>query len=118
MVFHIVLFRPHPKLTVEDRHALADAFVAARKDIPSIRRFHIGRRTRLGAGYEAVMPEELTHAAVVEFDDRAGLEHYLHHASHAALGSLFGAMAERALVYDFEMSDDAAAIRQLAMDDG
>lgn len=118
MVCHIVLFRPHAKLTVEDRRTLADAFATARQDIPSIRRFHIGRRARVGAGYEDAMPEELTHAAVVEFDDRDGLEAYLQHASHDALGTLFGSMAECALIYDFEMTDDPTAIRQLALDEG
>jgi hypothetical protein len=71
----------------------------------------------IGAGYETTMPEELTHAAVVEFDDREGLEAYLQHSSHETLGSVFGAMADRALIYDFDMSDDVEVILQLATDE-
>ncbi len=114
MVLHIVLFRPRPDVTVAERQELADAFAIARRDIPEVRRFHVGRRLRTGAAYEASTPDELSHAALVEFDDAVGLRTYLEHPSHVALGTLFGRLADRTLICDVEVSDDEAEVRRLA----
>lgn len=116
MVLHIVLFRPRADVTVTDRQQLAEAFATARRDIPTIRRFHVGRRLRTGAAYEATTPEELSHAALVEFDDAAGLRSYLEHPSHVALGTLFGQLADRTLACDVEVSDDETAVARMATD--
>lgn len=54
MVFHMLLFQPRPDLTEADRRALIASFLSAIGAIPSIRRCHVGRRVRHGAGYEAL----------------------------------------------------------------
>jgi hypothetical protein len=105
MLFHVVLFRPRPDLTAADRASLAETLESALQRIPSIRRFHIGRRVVHGAGYEALMPVSLDYAAVVEFDDLAGLEAYLEHPAHQALGAGFMRSLEASAIYDYEMLD-------------
>ena len=103
MVAHIVLFRPKPDVSEADRRAMFDALDAASRGIPSVRRFHIGRRITHGAPYERMMTENFPYAAVVEFDDFAGLAEYRTHQRHEELGRLFYALLEAALVYDYEM---------------
>jgi len=118
MLCHVVLFRPRSAMTAADRSLLADAFEVARRDIPSVRTFRVGRRTRLGGSYDATMDEHFPYAAIVEFEDAAGLQQYLQHPAHEALGTLFGRLAEAALIYDFEMLDSVTDIRQMADTDG
>jgi hypothetical protein len=113
MLFHIVLFRPRPDLTAADRASLVEALESALQRIPSIRTFHIGRRVTHGAGYEALMSVSLDYAAVIEFDDLAGLKAYLEHPAHQALGSRFMSSLESSVIVDYQMQD-REALRSLA----
>ena len=45
------------------------------------------------------------YAAIIEFDDRAGLLAYLEHPSHERLASSFFAAFEEALMYDYELTE-------------
>jgi hypothetical protein len=114
MVFHIVLFRPRPELSVADRAGLVEALEHALRRIPSIRRFSLGRRLRHGAGYEAWMAVDLEYAAVLEFDELAGLQAYLAHPAHAALGRRFMESLESSAIYDYAMQgpDELRALAQ------
>ena len=103
MVFHIVLFRPRPGISDADRRALLDALALAAQTIPGVRRFHVGRRVTHGRGYEQLMTQDFPYAAVVEFDDLAGLKAYLQHPAHEALGAKFTELLEAGLIYDYEM---------------
>ncbi|MBA2304327.1 MAG: Dabb family protein, partial [Acidobacteria bacterium] len=95
-------------LTLEQRQTLLLELAHAATVIPSVRRFRAGKRIRHGfPGYEQIMPVDFQYAALMEFDDRAGLEQYLRHPAHAAIGSHFTASAVRALAYDFQMTDAA-----------
>ena len=107
MVFHVVLFRPRPGLGGAERAGLVDALEGALKGIPTIRRFHLGRRLRHGAGYEALMPVDLEYGAVLEFDDLAGLQAYLAHPAHQALGARFMQSLDASAIYDYQMRDGA-----------
>jgi hypothetical protein len=113
MITHLVLFRPRPDLSDTDRRALADALTTALRDIPSIRGARVGRRVTHGRPYEALMRVDYSYAAVLEFDDVAGLKAYLEHPAHAALGAMFFACFEDALMYDFELKEGAAGIADL-----
>ena len=73
MVVHVVLFRPKASVSPDERKALAQAFETAVRAIPSVRRAQVGRRVRHGAGYEALPQPDLQYAALLEFDDLAGL---------------------------------------------
>lgn len=102
MLLHIVLFRPKPGLSDDDREAMFAALDAAAREIPTVRRFQLGRRVTHGAGYEAMMAHDFPFAAVIEFEDLAGLQAYLRHPRHDELGRLFYSLQEAALAYDYE----------------
>jgi Stress responsive A/B Barrel Domain len=78
-----------------------DALRNAAKEIPTVRRFHVGTRVTHGAAYEELMPLDFPFAALVEFDDLAGLQTYLRHPAHEKLGELFYALQDAALAYDY-----------------
>jgi hypothetical protein len=105
MIAHIVLFRPRADLTEEARDNLAVAFDTALGQIPSIRRARVGRRILHGRPYESLMKEDYQYAAVIEFDDVAGLTAYLEHPSHEQLASRFLAVFEQTLIYDFDLKE-------------
>jgi hypothetical protein len=113
VVVHIVLFRPRPDLTAGEREALADAFAAALRDIPAIRRARVGRRITHGRGYEQLMAADYAYAAVLEFDDEAGLKAYLEHPAHQQLGERFFSAFAEALMYDYELAEAAEGAAQL-----
>ena len=114
MIAHVVLFRPRPELSPGDREALVSAFRRALQAIPSIRRARVGRRVTHGRpGYEQLMRADFQYAAVIEFEDAAGLTAYLAHPAHEQLGEQFFAVFEEALMYDFEMADGEEGLIKL-----
>jgi len=105
MLFHIALFRPRPDLAASEISSLVYALDEALRRIPSIRRFHLGRRVVHGAGYEALVRDPLDYAAVLEFDDLDGLKAYLEHPAHRALGSRFMQSLASSAIFDYAMTD-------------
>ena len=79
------------------------ALESAAREIPTVRRFRIGDRLTHGAAYEPMMRENFPFAAIIEFDDLGGLQAYLHHPRHEALGRLFYRLQDAALAYDYEV---------------
>ena len=112
MIAHVVLFKPRPDLSDRDREDLVAALTRALGEIPSIRRARVGRRVTHGRPYEALMRADYQHAAILEFDDVAGLKAYLEHPAHEALGAQFFAVFEEALMYDYELEEGAAGLRK------
>jgi hypothetical protein len=104
------LFRPKATLSPSARADLAAAFEAALGTIPSIRRARVGTRVTHGRPYEALMRADYPYAAVLEFDDVAGLTAYLEHPAHESLASCFFAAFEDALMYDFDLRDGASGL--------
>jgi hypothetical protein len=104
MVAHVVLFKPKPGLDAATRQRLADAFQHALRDIPTIRRAHIGRRVTHGRPYEQLMTVDYEYAAILEFDSVDDLKAYLAHGAHDTLGALFFEAFEVALMYDYQMN--------------
>jgi hypothetical protein len=102
MIAHLVLFRPKPDLSKEDRRALVNAFERAVRDIPSVRAVRVGRRVIHGAGYEQSMPDTGEYLIVIDFDDVEGLQTYLRHPVHEELGTRFYQSLTSAFIYDFE----------------
>lgn len=117
MILHLVLFRPRPGLGEEQRQGLANAFAAAINNIGSIKRARIGRRRTHGRAYEQLMREDYTHAAILEFEDLAGLKTYLEHPAHNELGSRFFDCFEQALMYDFDVQDGQVGLNALIEDE-
>jgi hypothetical protein len=115
VIAHVVLFTPRVELAPEARAALAAALETALRDIPTIRRVRVGPRVTHGRpGYEQLMRVDYQYAAILEFDDEAGLQAYLAHPAHERLGEQFFATFEHALMYDFDLQDGAGAVRALA----
>ena len=103
MISHIVLMKPRPDLSAEERLAFVDAFERAIREIDTVRDVRVGKRVTHGAGYEQTSPDAADYLAVIEFDDLAGLQAYLRHPAHQNLGEHFGRSLSAALVYDFEV---------------
>ena len=104
MIAHIVLFRPREDLSQRERQTLVDGLEAALRDIPSIRRAHIGPRVMHGRpGYEQKMRVDFPYAAVLEFDDVDGLKAFLEHPAHLQLAPRFFGALEEGLMYDYEL---------------
>jgi hypothetical protein len=118
MLAHVLLFKPRPDMSVADRRAFAAAFEQAVREIPSIRRFRVGRRVTHGREYERAMTVDYEYAAILEFDDVAGLQAYLRHPAHDELGTRLFAAMESGLIYDFEMRDEAGFSEWLASEVG
>ena len=114
MLTHVVLFRPRPGLTEADAARLVAALEGAARDIPAVRRFEVGRQTASPPAYAAGAAAGFPYVAMVWLDDRAGLDAYLAHPVHQALGAAFNAALGAAQIYDFETSDvDAGGARRL-----
>ena len=117
MVVHIVLFRPKANLSGIEQKALLASIEHAAANIPSVRRFRIGKTVANPPSYQLQGFPDLPYLAVVEFDDRAGLEEYLEHQLHGDLGRRFNDSLEAALIYDYELADAAQAHQQLDLID-
>ena len=112
MIAHIVLLKPRPGFTADDRRRAIEALVHASAAIADVRRFRIGRRIRHGLpGYEQAMREDYEFALVLEFDDEPALKRYLQAPAHGILGQMFTAATSAALAYDYELVDAADAAR-------
>jgi len=106
VISHVVLFRPRPTLTADQRRTLVTALRDAVDGIPQIRRATIGRRLLLNrAGYEKQMAEHYEYSAILEFDSEADLRAYLDHPAHDLLGKLLFTSAEAVLAYDYASLD-------------
>ena len=101
MIVHVVLFRPRPDVSTEERDALFDAMRVAARDIPSVRAFRIGEHIAEPVPYVLSGFPSFPWSALVEFDDEAGLREYLSHPLHVALGQRFNAAADAAMIYDY-----------------
>ena len=113
MVAHIVLFRPKQNITEANRQSLFDSLRVASSEIPTVKRFHIGKRITHGRAYEKLMAMDYPYAAVIEFADLEGLKAYLEHPKHQALGNLFDELSDGALIYDYEMMGVEGSMRSL-----
>ena len=113
MIWHVVLLKPRADLPADERRQFADAFQQAVTSIPSVRGVRFGRRVTHGAGYERNAPDAGAFLAIVEFEDRAGLDAYLAHPAHDELGAVFGRALSAALVYDFDiLAENSVELRE------
>jgi hypothetical protein len=103
MVSHLVLMKPRLDLSPDERQTLIGAFQRAIQEIPTVRKVRVGRRILHGAGYEQAAPDGADYLVVIDFDDLAGLQTYLRHPAHEALGARFNQSLSSALVYDFQV---------------
>lgn len=110
MIAHVILFRPKASFGDAERKALAASITDGLKGIPSVHRVQVGKRFRTGRPYDELMTEDYSHAAIIEFDDRAAFDAYLAHPAHQGLASRFFDVFDAALFYDYELGEDGAAL--------
>jgi hypothetical protein len=103
VISHVVLMKPRPDLSEDERREFVHAFERAVTRIADVRHVRVGTRIHTGAQYDTGMPDTGEFLAVIDFDDRAGLEAYLRHPEHEALGRLFYRSLNSAFVYDYEV---------------
>jgi Stress responsive A/B Barrel Domain len=110
VIIHLVLFTPRADLAEEDGAQVGAALEQALTLVPSIVRYQVGRRVRLGATYDAAAPLDFEYCVLIELADRAALDGYLAHPAHRELGRLFYEASSLALASDFEtVSGDLGA---------
>lgn len=106
VISHVVLFRPRPDLSADQRQTLVTALKGAVNGIVQIRRATIGKRLLLDRpGYEEQMAEHYEYSAILEFDSETDLRAYLDHPAHDLLGKLLFTSAEAVLAYDYAALD-------------
>jgi len=111
VIAHIVLLRPRPDLTEDQRRAALDMLARVTADVPEIRSARFGRRVKHGLpGYEQAMTEDYELALIVEVDDMPALTRYLKAPAHRALGNFFSTSTAAALAYDYDMTEIASSI--------
>ena len=111
MIAHIVLLKPRPDLTDDERRAAVATLASATADIPEVRRYRLGRRVTHGLpGYEQQMTTDYEFALIIEVDDVPALTRYLTAPAHRALGDLFSSATAAALSYDFELIEDLSSV--------
>ena len=103
MVSHVVLMTPRADLSADDRRGFVDLFERTLREIPSVRGVRIGKRVVHGAAYDSLAREAFEFVAVIDFDNQDGLQAYLRHPAHDALGARFYQTLSAAAVYDFEV---------------
>jgi phage baseplate assembly protein W len=59
------------------------------------------------------MTTDYAFAAILEFDDRNGLQSYLDHPVHEQLAQRFYASVDQALTYDFELWEPEEGIERI-----
>ena len=109
MIAHVVLFRPKPELTDDQRDTFVTALEHALLNIPLIKRARVGRRVTMGRLYDQQNANEYPFAAILEFDNQSDLRAYLEHPAHQMLGAQFYATSDAAQVFDFELLEAAHA---------
>src|SRR5262245_42169031 len=95
--------KPRANLSAHDRAAFVEAFEHAVREIPTVKDVRAGRRVTHGALYEQTAPDAADLMISIDFDDLAGLQTYLRHPAHEAVGAAFGRLLDSGWVYDFEM---------------
>ena len=103
MIAHLVLFKPKPDLSTDDRRALILAFGRAVREVPTVRDVRIGRRVTFGASYEQQSANAAEFIVVIDFDDLSGLQTYLGHPAHEEISARFSQSLSSVSVYDFDV---------------
>jgi hypothetical protein len=107
VIAHIVLLKPRPDLTGDQRNEALQTLAHAAANVPEIRSFRFGTRVKHGMpGYEQMMGTDYEFALIIEVDDVEALKRYLTAPAHRALGTLFTTATAAALAYDYEFTTE------------
>jgi hypothetical protein len=98
MLRHMVLYKFKDDLAPGEVQEVIDAFAALPGKIDTIVGFEHGTNTS-----QEGKSDGLTHAFVVTFRDRAGLDTYLKHPAHLAYVDVVKNRREKVVVFDYEV---------------
>jgi hypothetical protein len=98
MLRHMVLYKFKHDLAPGEVQEVIDAFAALPGKIDTIVGFEHGTNTS-----QEGKSDGLTHAFVVTFRDRSGLETYLKHPAHLAYVDVVKNRREKVVVFDYEV---------------
>lgn len=106
MIVHLVLFNPKTDVSPDRRQQFIKSLEDTCRQIESVRRAVVGRKTEIDIGYSRMFGEKTyEYAAVIEFDDAQGLVQYLEHPLHVELGRLFWELCESTVVLECQAVD-------------
>jgi hypothetical protein len=104
MMTHVVLFRPRPEVSRTDQEAFVAALEEVFRGVPTIRRVRVGRARLDDHG------RDFPYAAILEFDDEAGLQAYFAHPLHQPVARLFHQTCAATLIVNAETVDGRAPL--------
>jgi Stress responsive A/B Barrel Domain len=113
MITHLVLMKPRADVSAGDGDRFVTAFEDAVREISAVRAVRVGRRVIHGAQYERATPDAGDFMLLIDFDDLQGLQTYLRHPAHHAVGEAFGLLLVSGWVFDYE-TGDLTRLRELA----
>lgn len=99
VISHVVLFRPRPDVSADDRRAFVAALEDAFRHIPTIRRAVVGRSLPGDQGLD------FPYVAIIEFDDEHGYQTYLAHPLHLPVARLFHHTCEATTIVNAQTID-------------
>jgi hypothetical protein len=99
VIAHVVLFRPRPDVTPDDRRAFVAALEDAFRNVPAIRRAVVGRALPGDNGVD------FPYVAIIEFDDERGFQSYLAHPLHRPVARLFHHTCAATTIVNAQMTD-------------
>jgi len=106
VISHLVLFTPKRDLSADDSRLFAQSIVETFRQVGSLDRATVGRAVDIDAGYKRNFGDKTYEfAAVLEFQDRAGLLSYLNHPLHKELGALFWRHCASTVIVEIEAAD-------------
>ena len=106
MIAHVVLFNPKADLTAERMQTFTKSMGECFRSIDHIRRATVGREAQVDPGYARSFGDKTYQfAAILEFDDEAGLIAYLRHPRHEELGRLFWECCDSTIVSEHQIID-------------
>ena len=106
MIAHMVFFQPKQGTSVAERRSFVDALRSVAREIAVIRRVRVGNTLSIGQMPIDILGQKtFDYAAILEFDDQAGLKEYLDHPVHDKLRGLFWTLCDATLIADVDMAD-------------
>lgn len=109
MIVHLVLFNPKPTVSPARRQEFTAALERTWKQIDSLKRVIVGRKTEIDPGYARSFGDKTYEfMACLEFEDEAGLVQYLRHELHQELGRLFWEVCDSTIVMECRAGDALA----------
>lgn len=95
MIIHVALFKWKPEVASDDADQVISDIRALKEKIPEITSVYAGKNFSKSA-------KDYTHAVVVTFNNREGLQTYRNHPMHQPIADLCDRMEADSVGFDFD----------------